>query len=124
MNSMSADPTTLFTPFVWGHRSCQPHLHGAADRCRATPGTDAANALIAEYYAQRASAGLLVTEGTQILPSGKGYMGTPGITAPSRRPAGGSPPMPCTPKAARSSPSSGTSAPSRTLTCNPAARCR
>ena len=48
-------------------------------RCRATPSTDAPNRLIAQYYAQRASAGLIVSEATQVLPSGKGYMGTPGI---------------------------------------------
>jgi N-ethylmaleimide reductase len=48
-------------------------------RCRATPGTDAPNALIAQYYAQRSSAGLIVSEATQVLPNGKGYMGTPGI---------------------------------------------
>jgi N-ethylmaleimide reductase len=48
-------------------------------RCRATPETDAPNALIAEYYAQRSTAGLIVSEATQVLASGKGYMGTPGI---------------------------------------------
>lgn len=48
-------------------------------RCRATPVTDAPNALNAEYYAQRSSAGLIVSEATQVLPEGKGYMGTPGI---------------------------------------------
>ncbi len=48
-------------------------------RCRATPGSDAPNALMAEYYAQRASAGLIVSEATQIEPRGKGYVGTPGI---------------------------------------------
>ncbi len=48
-------------------------------RCRATPGNDAPNALNAEYYAQRASAGLIVSEATQIVPQGKGYGGTPGI---------------------------------------------
>ena len=48
-------------------------------RCRATPGTDAPNAMIAEYYAQRASAGIIVSEATQVLPTGKGYVGTPGI---------------------------------------------
>src|ERR1700734_136790 len=31
------------------------------------------------YYAQRASAGLIVTEGTQVSPRGQGYAGTPGI---------------------------------------------
>lgn len=35
--------------------------------------------LAATYYAQRASAGLIVTEATQISPMGKGYINTPGI---------------------------------------------
>jgi N-ethylmaleimide reductase len=37
------------------------------------------NPLAATYYAQRASAGLLITEGTQISPQGVGYIRTPGI---------------------------------------------
>lgn len=36
-------------------------------------------ALAAMYYAQRASAGLIITEATQISPMGKGYINTPGI---------------------------------------------
>ena len=35
--------------------------------------------LAATYYAQRASAGLIVTEATQISPMGKGNLNTPGI---------------------------------------------
>src|SRR5258708_5561862 len=35
--------------------------------------------LAATYYAQRASAGLIVTEGTQVSPQGVGYIRTPGI---------------------------------------------
>lgn len=35
--------------------------------------------LMMEYYRQRASAGLIVTEGTQPSPAGKGYWRTPGI---------------------------------------------
>ncbi|ACO31800.1 MULTISPECIES: alkene reductase [Acidobacterium] len=35
--------------------------------------------LAATYYSQRASAGLIVTEATQISPMGKGYLNTPGI---------------------------------------------
>lgn len=35
--------------------------------------------LNAEYYAQRASAGLIISEATQIAPLGQGYPGTPGI---------------------------------------------
>lgn len=35
--------------------------------------------MMATYYAQRASAGLIVTEGTQVSPQGAGYLNTPGI---------------------------------------------
>ncbi|MBQ5949090.1 alkene reductase [Massilia sp. ST3] len=35
--------------------------------------------LMAEYYRQRASAGLIITEGTQVSPEGQGYAWTPGI---------------------------------------------
>jgi N-ethylmaleimide reductase len=35
--------------------------------------------LTATYYAQRASAGLIITEATQVSPMGKGYINTPGI---------------------------------------------
>lgn len=35
--------------------------------------------LVATYYRQRASAGLIVTEATQVCPEGQGYAGTPGI---------------------------------------------
>jgi len=37
------------------------------------------NALMVEYYTQRAAAGLIVTEGSQISPEGVGYPATPGI---------------------------------------------
>jgi N-ethylmaleimide reductase len=36
-------------------------------------------ALMAEYYAQRATAGLIVAEATQVVPEGQGYQDTPGI---------------------------------------------
>lgn len=48
-------------------------------RMRATAPDDVPNDLMVEYYRQRAGAGLIVTEGTQISPLGKGYMDTPGI---------------------------------------------
>ena len=48
-------------------------------RMRATPPGDVPNDLMREYYRQRAGAGLVVSEGTQISPQGKGYMDTPGI---------------------------------------------
>ena len=37
------------------------------------------SSLMAEYYAQRASAGLIIAEGTNILPQGRGYAFTPGL---------------------------------------------
>lgn len=48
-------------------------------RMRATPPGDVPNDLMQTYYVQRASAGLIVSEATQISPQGKGYMDTPGI---------------------------------------------
>jgi N-ethylmaleimide reductase len=40
--------------------------------------------LAAEYYRQRASAGLIVTEATQVTPRGVGYPNTPGIHSPEQ----------------------------------------
>jgi N-ethylmaleimide reductase len=40
---------------------------------------NAANALMAEYYAQRAAAGLIVSEGTSPSPNGLGYARIPGL---------------------------------------------
>src|ERR1700683_3425688 len=40
--------------------------------------------LAATYYSRRASAGLIVTEATQISPMGKGYSNTPGIHSPEQ----------------------------------------
>ena len=51
----------------------------ALTRMRATSPGDVPNDLMREYYTQRASAGLVTSEGTQISPQGKGYMDTPGI---------------------------------------------
>lgn len=48
-------------------------------RSRATQPGNSANDMMAAYYAQRASAGLIVAEGTQISPMGQGYAWTPGI---------------------------------------------
>src|SRR4051794_30652930 len=47
-------------------------------RCRAGEGR-VPTLLMAEYYAQRASAGLILTEATSVDPTGVGYPDTPGI---------------------------------------------
>lgn len=41
-------------------------------------------AMAVEYYRQRASAGLIISEGTQVAPQGQGYLDTPGIHTPEQ----------------------------------------
>jgi N-ethylmaleimide reductase len=50
-------------------------------RNRASHGSEAPNELNATYYSQRAAAGLIITEATQISQEGQGYAWTPGIYA-------------------------------------------
>jgi N-ethylmaleimide reductase len=52
-------------------------------RSRTSPG-DLPNASMATYYAQRAGAGLIVTEATDVSPRSKGYAWTPGIYTPGQ----------------------------------------
>ena len=53
-------------------------------RCRAYGQGASPTELMATYYAQRASAGLIVTEGTQPSPVGQGYPNTPGLHSPEQ----------------------------------------
>ncbi|HDL7823359.1 TPA: alkene reductase [Yersinia enterocolitica] len=69
----------LFTPLKVGNITLNNRVVMAPmTRSRARKG-DIADELTAEYYAQRASAGLIVTEGAQISVQGQGYLFTPGI---------------------------------------------
>lgn len=52
-------------------------------RCRAGEGNVPTD-LMVEYYRQRASAGLIISEATQIMPEGQGYPNTPGIHSPGQ----------------------------------------
>jgi N-ethylmaleimide reductase len=71
---------TLFTPFQLSSLNL-PHRIAMAPmtRARTTQPGNVPNAMMAEYYAQRASAALIVSEATQISPQGQGYSFTPGI---------------------------------------------
>ncbi|MFZ0267793.1 alkene reductase [Caulobacter sp.] len=70
---------TLFDPLVLGDLELPNRVVMAPlTRLRAGP-TQIPNALMADYYAQRASAGLLITEGVPVVPQGVGYQGVPGI---------------------------------------------
>jgi 2,4-dienoyl-CoA reductase-like NADH-dependent reductase (Old Yellow Enzyme family) len=70
---------TLFDPVRIGAWDLPSRIIMAPlTRCRA--GTERIpNALMAEYYTQRASAGMIISEATSICPMGVGYEGTPGI---------------------------------------------
>ena len=59
--------------------AAQPHGDGADDPQPGRRGERPHATSTATYYAQRASAGLIVTEATQVSPQGVGYPGTPGI---------------------------------------------
>jgi N-ethylmaleimide reductase len=69
----------LFIPFALGDLALPNRVVMAPmTRNRAGP-SNVPGALAVEYYTQRASAGLIVTEATQVSPQGVGYPGTPGI---------------------------------------------
>ncbi len=71
--------TTLFDPIRVGALELGNRIVMAPlTRNRAAPG-QVASGLAVEYYRQRASAGLIITEGSQICPQGQGYIDTPGI---------------------------------------------
>ncbi|WP_424932497.1 alkene reductase [Amaricoccus macauensis] len=70
----------LFTPTSLGSLELANRIVMAPlTRNRARAEDDAPYEIHARYYAQRASAGLIVTEGSQITPEAKGYAWTPGI---------------------------------------------
>ena len=72
------DPN-LFTPVEVGSLKLRNRVVMAPlTRSRAGPG-NVPTQLNALYYAQRASAGLIISEATQIAPEGQGYISTPGI---------------------------------------------
>jgi 2,4-dienoyl-CoA reductase-like NADH-dependent reductase (Old Yellow Enzyme family) len=71
--------TNLFDPLRVGDLTL-PNRVVMAPLTRLRAGsTHIPNALMAEYYGQRASAGLLITEGVPVTPQGVGYAGVPGI---------------------------------------------
>jgi len=70
---------TLFSLYKMGDLKLANRLALAPlTRCKAGP-ERMANALIAEYYAQRAGAGLIISEATSVSAQGNGYLNTPGI---------------------------------------------
>lgn len=71
--------TDLFSPLELGDIHIQNRMIMAPlTRSRAGE-SKIPNDLMAQYYAQRASAGLIITEATAISPQGYGWFGAPGI---------------------------------------------
>lgn len=75
----------LFQPLQLGKVSLKNRIvMPPMTRSRASQPGNIANDMMAEYYAQRATAGLIVAEGTQISEMGQGYAWTPGIYTPEQ----------------------------------------
>lgn len=72
--------TTLFDPLKVGDLNLPNRLIMAPlTRMRSAQPGDIPQEINAKYYAQRATAGLIISEATQISQQGKGYPATPGI---------------------------------------------
>ncbi len=75
----------LFDPITVGDLRLPNRIFMAPlTRCRAVGGGRVPNAIMAEYYAQRVSAGLILSEATSVTPMGVGYPDTPGIWSPEQ----------------------------------------
>jgi N-ethylmaleimide reductase len=80
MQDLPAETTRdLFTPIEVGPLTLPNRIVMAPlTRSRAGPG-NVPTPLSALYYAQRANAGLIISEATHVAPEGRGYISTPGI---------------------------------------------
>lgn len=72
-------PHCLFDPIQLGEIACANRIVMAPMTRSRADERDCPTKMHHEYYAQRASAGLIITEGTQPSIHGKGYARTPGI---------------------------------------------
>jgi 2,4-dienoyl-CoA reductase-like NADH-dependent reductase (Old Yellow Enzyme family) len=71
---------TLFDPITIGDITLKNRIVMAPlTRARAVGGARVPNALMAKYYEQRATAGLILSEATAVTPQGVGYADTPGL---------------------------------------------
>ncbi|MGF7131119.1 2,4-dienoyl-CoA reductase-like NADH-dependent reductase (Old Yellow Enzyme family) [Paraburkholderia sp. EB58] len=70
---------TLFDPLQIGDLTLQNRIIMAPLTRQRAGDVRVPNALMAKYYAERASAGLIISEATSVTPQGVGYAATPGI---------------------------------------------
>jgi N-ethylmaleimide reductase len=71
--------SALFQPLQLGALSLPNRMVMAPLTRNRADTNNVPTALMAEYYAQRATAGLIIAEATQVCPEGQGYLQTPGI---------------------------------------------
>ncbi|MDV9175009.1 alkene reductase [Streptomyces sp. W16] len=76
--------TSLFDSVTFGKIALGNRLVMAPMTRNRAKSCGGATELMAEYYAQRASAGLIVTEGTQPSQVGQGFLNTPGLHHPEQ----------------------------------------
>lgn len=76
---MSPDTSLLFSPYRAGSLELKNRIVMAPLTRARSSRTGVPPSYAAEYYRQRASAGLIVSEATNITPQGVGYAWTPGI---------------------------------------------
>ncbi|HET6587732.1 MAG TPA: alkene reductase [Oleiagrimonas sp.] len=84
MNAVTERTQPLARPTIWDPitigRMQLPHRLAMAPMTRSRANPDGTpGSLAAEYYAQRAGFGLLISEGTQPSADGQGYLATPGV---------------------------------------------
>jgi N-ethylmaleimide reductase len=84
LNNRSTKMATLFEPVQLGSLVLANRVFMAPLTRNRADADGVPGELAATYYSQRASAGLIVTEATQISPMGKGYINTPGIHSPEQ----------------------------------------
>lgn len=84
LDASHTDTSLLFKPLQLGEIELANRIV-MAPMTRNRVGADGvATALVADHYAQRASAGLIVAEATQISAAAQGYGLTPGVHEPAQ----------------------------------------
>ena len=82
LDALAAGEAALFQPLRIGDIEVANRVVMAPltrSRADEPAGDVPGSAMNVEYYRQRSGAGLIISEGTQVSPAGKGYMATPGI---------------------------------------------
>ncbi|RXH58186.1 alkene reductase [Granulicella sibirica] len=86
MTTLTQNPRLLLEPFRFGDLTLSNRIVMAPlTRMRAPAAGAVPNALMREYYQQRASAGLIITEGTFVSDQARGWFGAPGVYTEEHR---------------------------------------